>query len=465
MITKKAKIHYFTLTDEMRKEEKLQWFSENKFQNIPFEQITPDKNNNWITSDNDFNNLLSVINKSTKSGNNDSSIFKLFSSGIVTNKDEWFYDINETTLKNKVHFYLSIYNEESRKYKNTDWKKLKDIVNNSIKWTRAVFQHASKGSEINFSEKSFVDCHYRPFYKTKLFFSKELNETQYQMPQIFGKEGSNQNKMICYACNEQTPFLLVAISTLCDLNFCARGSFCFSLYRYDTKNNRIDNITDWGLEQFKNNYELGITNELKKGKNVIRNSQFVITKEDIFHYVYGVLHNPVYRKKYELNLKREFPRIPFYNDFWKWVAWGKELMDLHINYETVEPYELKVMSEEFLKKGKKEVAFSEDFIPKAKLKADKISGEIIIDELTTIKGIPKEAWEYKLGIRSAIEWVLDQYKESTPSDLTIKEKFNTYKFADYKDHVIDLLKRVVTVSVKTMEIVKQMETEESTLQP
>ena len=191
------------------------------------------------------------------------------------------------------------------------------------------------------------------------------------------------------------------------------------------------------------------------------------------------MHNPAYRKKYELNLKREFPRIPFYKNFRQWAAWGKELMDLHINYETVEPYQLKIENGQLKMKAKKskeqEQTLSiinsplsiekDDFIPKAKLKADKISGEIIIDELTTIKGIPKEAWEYKLGIRSAIEWVLDQYKESTPSDLTIKEKFNTYKFADYKDHVIDLLKRVVTVSVKTMEIVKQMETEESTLQP
>ncbi len=232
------------------------------------------------------------------------------------------------------------------------------------------------------------------------------------------------------------------------------GSKCLPLYRYDQSGNRIDNITDWGLEQFKNNYELKITNEELNGrKAVIRNSKFVISKEDIFHYTYGVLHNPAYRKKYELNLKREFPRLPFYKDFYKWVGWGKELMDLHIGYETVDNYELGITNYEL--KGK-----TEDYVPKAKLKADTETGEIILDEITTITGIPKLAWDYKLGNRSALHWILDQYKEKTPKDPTIREKFNTYKFADYKDVVIDLIKRVTTVSVRTMEIVNQMEAEE-----
>jgi predicted helicase len=97
--------------------------------------------------------------------------------------------------------------------------------------------------------------------------------------------------------------------------------------------------------------------------------------------------------------------------------------------------------------------------PNLKLKADRDAGIIVIDENTTISEIPKEAWEYKLGNRSALEWILDQYKEKKPSDPTIAEKFNTYKFADYKEHVIDLLKRVCTVSVETVRIVREMEGE------
>jgi predicted helicase len=163
-----------------------------------------------------------------------------------------------------------------------------------------------------------------------------------------------------------------------------------------------------------------------------------------------VLHDPKYRKKYELNLKREFPRIPYYADFRKWAKWGKTLMDLHIGYETVKPYPgVKVTTAKWdeAKAGK----------PKAKLKAFKDTGLIALDEATQLSGIPAEAWEYKLGNRSAIEWILDQYKEKTPKDPTIREKFNTYRFADYKDHVIDLLKRVTTVSVQTVEIMREME--------
>jgi len=146
-----------------------------------------------------------------------------------------------------------------------------------------------------------------------------------------------------------------------------------------------------------------------------------------------------------MNLKREFPRIPFYDDFWKWAAWGKELMDLHINFETVEAFELQITNYELR---------NEPYKPK--LKAKKENGTIELDNQTTLSGIPKEAWEYKLGNRSALEWILDQYIEKKPKDPTIAEKFNNYRFIDYKDKVIDLIKRVTTVSVETVRIVEEM---------
>ena len=178
-------------------------------------------------------------------------------------------------------------------------------------------------------------------------------------------------------------------------------------------------------------------------------TQKAITKLDIFHYTYAVLHHPAYRIKYELNLKREFPRLPFYEDFHKWAAWGKALMDLHLNYEIIEPYGLKRV----------EIATKDN--PKAKLKVDKPNGVIILDDNTQLTGVPAIAWEYKLGNRSALEWILDQYKEKKPKDPTIAKLFNTYKFADYKEQVIDLLHRVCTVSIRTMAIIQQMSAESS----
>ena len=200
------------------------------------------------------------------------------------------------------------------------------------------------------------------------------------------------------------------------------------LYRYDESSNRVDNITDWGVGQFEKRY----------GK------QAGVNRESIFHYVYAVLHNPAYREKYALNLKRELPRIPFYDDFAQWAAWGRELLALHIGFETVEPAPLR-------RSDLPGIA-----APKARLKADPAAGRILIDEATTLADIPPAAWRYRLGNRSALEWVLDQYKESAPRDPTIREKFNTYRFADYKEKVIDLLGRVCAVSVETQGIIEKM---------
>lgn len=175
-----------------------------------------------------------------------------------------------------------------------------------------------------------------------------------------------------------------------------------------------------------------------------------LTKDDIFHYVYAVLHDPVYRDKYALNLKREFPRIPFYPDFWRWAAWGERLMALHIGYENVEPWPLTRTD------TPDEKARAAGVSPKALLKADRDHGMIRLDTETTLSGIPAQAWDYRLGNRSGLDWILDQYKEKTPKDPTIREKFNTYRFADYKEKVIDLLMRVTRVSVETVAITEAM---------
>jgi predicted helicase len=210
------------------------------------------------------------------------------------------------------------------------------------------------------------------------------------------------------------------------------------LYVYDDSEKR-DNITDWALGKFSKHYQPG---RGKKDRS--------ITKGAIFHYVYAALHDPFYRQKYALNLKREFPRIPFYKNFWQWSDWGKELMDLHIGYESVKPWKLKrtnVTDEKAKQAGQ---------TPKAMLRADKESGRITLDSETKLEGVPPEAWNYRLGNRSALEWILDQYKESTPKDPTIREKFDTYRFVDYKEKVVELLARVTTVSVETQRIVESM---------
>lgn len=427
---KKAKIFYFSLTDEQTKDEKLAWFGNTKLKNIDFERIDPDKTNNWVDqADNDFEDFLPCADKNTKltkSQQEEQAIFKLFSLGVVTNRDEWVYDFSVKNLSEKMKYFFSEYEQQRVKFQQNH---ISDYESSGhIKWTRELKRQLSKSNQLEFSDSCFIISLYRPYIKKYIYYQKAVNEMQYQISDIFPKSGMDNFAIYCTDAGTQSEFMVIATKYLPDSHLVGTTAQCLPLYRYDKEGNRVKNITDWGLNKFQIHY---------KNQN--------ITKENIFHYVYAVLHNPAYRQKYEQNLKREFPRIPFYENFFQWTEWGQELMELHINYETIKPYPLKHLD------------ISSDKTPKPKLKADKIANKIILDDITTLENIPKIAWDYKLGNRCALEWILDQYKEKKPKDPTIAEKFNTYKFADYKEQVIELLQRVCTVSVETMQIIQLME--------
>ncbi len=158
------------------------------------------------------------------------------------------------------------------------------------------------------------------------------------------------------------------------------------------------------------------------------------------------MHDPVYRYDYRVDLLREFPRLPLYHDFDVWRDMGRELLFAYRVRECGEPYPL-------------ERRDADKPATRAMLRAnkqDKERGVVRIDDQTTMSGVPESAWRYMLGNRSALEWALDQYKEKKPRDPTIRERFNTYRFADHKERVIDLLRRVCAVSVKTMDVVDGM---------
>jgi predicted helicase len=447
------------MDDFWRKETKLEWFRDNPLTSISFERITPSKQHNWLNlADTDFETLIPLADKNVKLGKREEGVYKLFSLGVATNRDEWAYDFGEANLESRMKYFTKVYEqkrksffaktENERKELLEDEKNFNDFIGSEIKFTRElIHRDFLKNKEIKFKDIKIVTSSFRPFVKKFNYFDSEhrITHEPYQNPQIWGKFGTNKNTCICLNTSGKD-FRVLATKFLPDLHFIG-DSQCLPLYRYGSNNTRHDNITIWGLQQFREHY-----NDKR------------ITREDIFHYTYGVLHHPAYRRKYELNLKREFPRLPFYEDFRQWKAWGKELMDLHINYETAKPFALKrigVQSTAFRRQSLSQNATPPEggtlnIKPRAKLKADKLHGTIELDTETTLHGVPPLAWEYKLGNRSALEWILDQYKEKKPSDATIAEKFNTYRFADYKEQVIGLLKRVCTVSIKTMEIINQM---------
>jgi predicted helicase len=437
------KVFYNEIEDYAKAEDKKNYLVDNTAQTLSYTELTPQKNH-WINvADNDFDDLMPLMDKLVKAKKDGEAVFKLFSRGVATQRDEWVYDYTIRDLSAKIRYFTDIY-AETLKNPESEQKSL-------IKWDRELDKYAAKGIRKSFEKNHIEMGLYRPFVKQLLYFDEHFNGMTYQWFDIY--KNSKRNRYIAInSMGNNKGFHLLASDGIIDLH-CTGDSQCLPLYYFDKDDHPGDNITDWALKRFKEHYEN------KK-----------ITKEDIFHYVYGVLHNPAYLKKYALNLRRDFPRIPFYEDFAQWRDWGKVLMDMHINFEKAKPYSFKRIDKTLSQKAGKSkkdksgqlpqfttLESEEIKAPKAKLRADKDRNEIEIDEATILDGIPKKAWEYRLGNRSAIEWVLEEYKERKPKDPTIAEKFNTYRFSDYKEKVIELIARVCTVSVETMKIIDEME--------
>ena len=457
-----CRVRYVRRPELETADEKLSFISDAKISAFDFEEINPDTKGNWINqSNNDFDSLMPIASKEaklTKAPSQEKAIFKLFSLGIATNRDDWAYDLQEDMLYSKVSFFAERFNIEASK---RGTKKVD--VDRSIKWTSELENSANAGVKLKPTIESIRRCQYRPFVEQLYYHDPLLIHRFYQQAAFFPKDAKQANVAINFLCvsseNRLSTLASDEIVDLCLLKQGNGGTFSVALQRHQD-GEYVENITDWALTQFKKHYKLPSPQPSPasgRGSSKVAGAQKAITKEAIFHYVYAVLHDPIYREKYALNLKREFPRIPLYGDtdatFWQWAAWGEELMALHIGYENVVPAKLNRIDTPDEKSRKNA---GKAYAPKAMLKADKEAGRIALDTETTLTGIPAEAWEYKLGNRSALEWILDQYKEKKPKDPTIREKFDTYRFADYKEKVIDLLMRVTTVSVRTQEIVGAM---------
>ncbi|MEI7796458.1 MAG: type ISP restriction/modification enzyme, partial [Methylococcaceae bacterium] len=312
-MTKKAEIYYFRFPNCKDKAEKLRLIDSSNFKDLPFDRIFPDKNHNWINqTDNDFESLMPVCDKQVKLGKSQNAIFKLFSNGVATNRDDWVYDFSEDNLEKKMRFFFDEYNKEVDRWENwkteNSYKEITDESNpvldnflaekSTIKWSKMLKRDKlRKHKKGEFEGSDIKPCFYRPFVKSHIYNGYIPIDVKGEFSKILVKE----NKIITTMgdCSGKS-FFVLSIDLLPDLNFVspgAGGTRCFPLYVYDKPGNRHDNITNWAWTEFKTHYACELT------------------KTDIFHYVYAVLHHPVYREKYEQNLKREFPRVPFYDDF------------------------------------------------------------------------------------------------------------------------------------------------------
>ncbi len=433
---KTCRVYYARRPEDETAESKLSFLVKpNSALEVPFVQIHPDARHNWINqAENDFEALIPLAAKDVKTTvrhSQEKAVFKLYSLGVSTNRDEWVYDVDQDHLSKKVKELCQRYAAQlpGKEYAG------------SIKWSRNLKRRYMQGRKEPFDRSRIITAIYRPYHKRYLYDSDLFVDERGAADEMF-PHGLENTSIVMTDPTAQKPWLVCATKCTPDLHYvgAAAGAVCLPLTR-TVDGVSASNITGWAGVMFKKHYA---------ARNAKARS--AITGRAIFHYCYAVLHDPVYREQYAKNLKREYPRIPLYPDFCLWSRWGKALMDLHVGYESAAPFKLKRTDVPDQRARDTGTAL------KVVLKADKEAGEIVLDSETTLAGIPAEAWLYQLGNRSALEWVLDQYKEKKIKDPTVREKFNTYRFADYKEQVIDLLRRITTVSVETVRITNEMKT-------
>jgi predicted helicase len=338
----KPVVHYYTMRDEDTREEKLQFLKHNAINTIPWTRIYPDQHSNWLNiSATDYDTLLPLV------ADNGTGVFYQCFPGVSTNRNDWVYDFSPKSLSKKVKYFIRTYNKSVAENK----------IDISIKWSRDLFNNLKRGLREKYIGDKIIDTMFRPYVKKYYYASHVLSDS------FFSKHIDCLSLDNCYIAysgrGHNHVFSTLASKYMPNLDTIEKGQ-CLPLYIKNQSSRQISNVTDWALTTFTKHYR-----------------DKTITKEDVFHYVYAVFHNPGYKEKYKDDLRREHPAIPLYKNFKKWAAWGKSLMDIHVNYEAAEEYPVKISV------GKNENIKNE-------FKFDKKSNRIIIDD-AAITGIPPEA--------------------------------------------------------------------------
>ena len=428
-------IRYHAVGDRMKTREKLAYLK--KFEtvaDVPWTVLTPDERHSWLVPENaaEYAEMVSIGSKGKKAGLDEETIFDTFSVGVKTNRDEIVYDFDSETLSSRVKTLVEDYNSEVDRYAREGGGKSVDefVRYDKIKWSESLKHDLKRGNHAKFDEAEIRVALYRPFCRQCLYFDRTLIERVYLFPRFFPTpESERENRVLVISDIGYRAFTFTALMADCitDLHLSASSDAhqCFPFYVYDEDGgDRRENVTDWILGRFRERYD-----------------DPAITKWDIFHYVYGVLHHPAYREKFGDNLKRELPRIPFLSEFRAISEAGRRLADLHVGYEKVEPWPL-----HWVYKEDTPLSYRIE-----KMRVNKDKTELVVNESLTLTGIPPEAFDYRLGNRSALEWVIDQHQVTTDKRSGMTSDPNR---PDDPEYIVRLVERVVRVSVETVGIIK-----------
>ncbi|MEJ7624253.1 MAG: type ISP restriction/modification enzyme [Pyrinomonadaceae bacterium] len=482
-----AKIYYHATGADWRKEQKYRFLDESgSVYGVEWTEITPDAKHNWLTAGmrDEFETFISIGNKEAKASKNSAAeaVFVNYSRGVATARDDWAYNFSQLNLTKNIEKSIKAYEEHRERWLGkANQDRIKNLLDKKppidhivdefitrddsvISWSRDLKLDLRRNKTLKFVKSNIRSSVYRPFTKQHLYFDRVLNEEVYVFPSFFPTgESELENRVICTTTEAQIPFSSQISNLIPCLHYGGRQTQCFPFYTYNEDGtNRRENITDWALEQFREHYgaesrpvgSVSLSDARSEAEeNTLATAQVSasgptapdITKWDIFYYTYAILHHPDYRERYAANLKRELPRIPFAPDFWAFSKAGKELADIHVNYEDQLEYKL-----DMIESGKLALDWR---VERMKYNQDKTA--IIYNEFLTIGGIPPEVHEYRLGNRSALDWIVDQYKVSIDKRSGITNDPNR---DDDPQYIVSLIKKIVTVSLRTNEIVRTLPT-------
>jgi predicted helicase len=471
-----ATIYYHDIGDYLSKEEKLAII--NKFgsvEHIEWQQLNPNEHGDWLNQRNDAFESFIPLAPEKKFDTASKSVFTTYAIGLASNRDAWVYNFSKTELERNMRRMVEFYNEQQRDYrvallanKNLSVEDFIDTDATKISWTRALRNDIKNGITHNYSENEYRGGLYRPFCKQNLYFASEFIESPGLSKKLFPYAGV-ENRVICLSgVGASKDFSVLLTDTIPNLDSIEKSQ-CFPLYYYEERKLkkyndgstdmanmfdpteqidyiRHDAISDFILERVRKAYG---------GK---------ITKEDIFYYIYGILHNTEYRTAFAADLKKMLPRIPLVDesrDFWRFSKAGRTLAELHLNYENRPSATGVIVTYNTIPQSEIEKAMQSGEMETINYQVEKMrfpsktdKSKIIYNSQITIENIPATAYEYVINGKSAIEWIMERYAITTHKDSGITNNPNDWATEHNNPrYILDLLLSVISLSVETVEIV------------
>lgn len=453
----KAKIHYYDIGDYLSREDKLDIIKRfGSIAHIPWTIIEPNEHGDWINHRNEMFKKFIPIEPEKKFNTKSECFFSVNSRGNETGRDVWMYNFSNSKIDNNISILINEYNSNigTQSVNELNYDETK------ISWTSSLITKVLR-KEVLQNEHIFAQAMYRPFNKQNTYRGYALIHRIGQFKSIFPTP-THENLVICVSGIGGTKnFSVLITDCIPDIQLQFNGQ-CFPLYWYKESEK---NFASGGMDDFFDNNDEDCCYERKDGitdwilSAARKQYGYKVTKEDIFYYVYGILHSPDYRTTFATDLKKSLPRLPLVEnsgDFWAFSKAGRELAELHLNYETVEPYgKCPVVFAPLTTKGEGMNYRVEKmrFAKKDSKTADK--SIIHYNAGVTIVDIPAEAYEYIVNGKSAIEWIMERYAVTTDKKSGITNDPNDWaKEHEDEKYILNLLLRIINVSVQTVEIIK-----------